>query len=213
MAKKFYLTSSDYAFRRFLDAQGVPGRKEAAVKRRMEMADADYARGGNNYVLIGLPNCGKTTLGQRAAKELGLKFYDMDQLIVKALGRSISFLTLWNGYSDKEGELLEKLSKKAKRSVIATGASVLSFNYNISLLKRLGHIFFIDRDPEILLADPGDWEIKHNNDAPVSLNTMLVKSHLDLDYAGIADSRVENNGGEDEGLANLVAAIRGIGSR
>jgi hypothetical protein len=92
--------------------------------------------------------------------------------------------------------------------VIATGASVLSFDYNIPLLKRLGHIFFIDRDSEILLADPGDWEIKHNNDAPVSLNTMLVKSHLDLDYAGIADSRVENNGGEDEGFANLVAAIR-----
>jgi shikimate kinase len=188
----------------------MPGGKEAAVKRRTEMSDAGCARRGNNYVLIGLPNCGKTTLGQRAAKELGLQFYDMDQLIVKALGRSISFLTLLNGYCDKETELLEKLLHKAKRSVIATGASVLSFDYNISLLKRLGHIFFIDRDPEILLADPGDWEVKHNNDEPVSLNTMLVKNHLDLDYAGVADSRVENNGSEDEGLVNLIAAIRGV---
>jgi shikimate kinase len=174
------------------------------------MANAGYAKRGNNYVLIGLPNCGKTTLGQRAAKELGLKFYDMDKLIVKALGGSVSFLTLLNDYSDKERQVFEKLLNKAKRSVIATGGSVLSYDYNIPLLKRLGHIFFIDRDPEILLADPGDWEIKHNNDEPVSLNTLLVKSHLDLDYAGIADTRVENNGDEDSGFANLVAAIQGL---
>ncbi|MDR1247978.1 MAG: hypothetical protein LBK63_01630 [Treponema sp.] len=174
------------------------------------MSDADYRKRGNNFVLIGLPNCGKTTLGQRAAKELGLKFYDMNELIVRALGGpgSLSFLKLLNGYCDKEWEVLRKLLKKAKRSVIATGGSVLSFNYNIPLLKRLGHLFFIDRDPEILLADPGDWEIKHNNDEPVSLNTLLVKSHLDLDYAGIADTRVENHGDEDSGLVSLVAAIR-----
>jgi shikimate kinase len=177
------------------------------------MSETSYAERGNNYVLIGLPNCGKTTLGRKAAKKLGLKFYDMDELIIKALGghRSLSFLTLYNGYCGKERELLEKLSKKAKRSVIATGASVLSFDYNIPLLKRLGHILFINRDPQILLADPGDWEVKHNNDEPVSLNTMLVKSHLDLNYADVADSGVENNGDEDEGLANLVAAIQGLG--
>jgi shikimate kinase len=210
MAKKFNTISSHYIFRRYFDAQGVPVGTDAAIKRKMEVSDTDYSKRGNNYVLIGLPNCGKTTLGQRAAKELGLKFYDMDRLIMEALGHSASFLTILYGYSDIEAKLFEKLSKKAKRSVIATSGDILSFDRNVPLLKRLGHIFFIDRDPEILLADPGDWEIKHNNDAPVSLNTLLVKSHLDLDYAGIADSRVENHGDEDEGLANLVAAIRGV---
>jgi shikimate kinase len=83
---------------------------------------------------------------------LGLDFYDTDKLAVKALGNSLSFLTLLNCSTDKETQLLEELADTAERSVIATGGSVLSFDRNILILKRLGYILFIDRDPEILPA-------------------------------------------------------------
>jgi hypothetical protein len=33
---------------------------------------------------------------------------------------------------------------------------------------------------------------------------------MDLRYADIADSTVKNNGDENEGLANLVSAIKGL---
>ncbi|MDR1351881.1 MAG: hypothetical protein LBK05_01260 [Treponema sp.] len=178
------------------------------------MSDAEYPKRGNNYVLIGLPGCGKSTLGQRAAEELGLDFYDTDKLIVEALGGSVSFLTLLNGYSAKETQLLGKLSDTAERSVIATGGSVLSFDYNILLLKLLGHILFIDRDPEILSASgKSRYFMKINDEEPVNLNTLNVKSHMDLQYADIADITVENHGDEDEGLANLISAIKGMEGR
>jgi shikimate kinase len=177
----------------------------------MGTSNAGSPRRGNNYVLIGLPGCGKSTLGQRAADELGLDFYDTDKLIVEALGDSISFLTLLNGYTGKETQLLMELSDTAERSVIATGGSVLSFDHNIPILKRLGYILFIDRDPEILSASgKSRYVMKVNDEEPVSLDVLNVKSHMDLKYADIADITVENNGDEDAGLANLISAIKGL---
>jgi shikimate kinase len=177
----------------------------------MGMSNAGSLRRGNNYVLIGLPGCGKSTLGQRAAEELGLDFYDTDKLVVKALGNSLSFLTLLNGYTNRETRLLEELADTAERSVIATGGSVLSFDRNIPVLKRLGYILFIDRDPELLSASGRSrYVVKVNDEEPVSLDVLNVKSHMDLQYASIADIRVENNGDEDGGLANLISAIKGL---
>jgi shikimate kinase len=175
------------------------------------MSDAERPKRGNNYVLIGLPGCGKSTLGRRAAKGLGLKFYDIDELVVKALGVPITFEKLLRGYTGKETQLLGELANKAKRSVIATGGSVLSFEHNIPILKRLGHILFIDRDPEILLASgTSRFSMKINDKEPVSLDTLNLKSHIDLQYADIADGTVENHGNEDDGLANLISAIKGL---
>jgi shikimate kinase len=177
----------------------------------MGMSNAGYPKRGSNFVLIGLPGCGKTTLGRRAAEQLGLCFYDTDQLIVKALGDSPSFGDLLRHYCDKETQLLIKLSRKATRSVIATGGSVLSFDHNIPLLKRLGHIFFIDRNPELLLASGSSrFTMKVDNREPVNLDILKVESHMDLNYADIADSRVENHGGEDAGLASLISAIKAL---
>jgi shikimate kinase len=176
------------------------------------MSNEGSSKRGNNYVLIGLPGCGKSTLGKRAAEELGLDFYDTDKLVVKALeGDSTSFLTLLHGYTREETRVLWELSETARRSVIATGASVVSFDYNILILRRLGHIFFIDRDPQILSASSKSrYVVKINDEEPINLAAMNVKSHLDLNYADIADSTVVNNGDENEGLANLVAAIKGL---
>jgi shikimate kinase len=33
-----------------------------------------------NYILIGMPNSGKSTLGKKAADALGMQFYDTDKL-------------------------------------------------------------------------------------------------------------------------------------
>jgi shikimate kinase len=177
----------------------------------MGMSDAALPKRGNNYVLIGLPGCGKSTLGRRAAEKLGLKFYDTDELVIKALGTPITFGRLLRGYSDKETQALMKLSKKAKRSVIASGGSVLSFDHNISILKRLGYILFIDRDSELLLASgKSRYSVTINNREPVSLNSLNIKSHMDLQYADIADITVENHGDEDDGLANLISAIKSL---
>jgi shikimate kinase len=185
--------------------------KESAVKRRTDISDAGYPKRGNNYVLIGLPSCGKSTIGRRAAEELGLDFYDTAKIIVEALGDSLSFFGFSREYGDKETQVLLELLDKAERSVIATGGSVLSLDRNIPILKRLGYIFFIDRDPEILLAVcKSRYSVKIDDEDPIDLDTLTVKSHMDLNYADTADITVENHGTEDLGLANLISKIKDL---
>jgi shikimate kinase len=35
----------------------------------------------NHVILIGLPNCGKSTLGKKAAIALNMPFYDTDEMV------------------------------------------------------------------------------------------------------------------------------------
>ena len=42
-----------------------------------------------NVALIGMPSCGKTTIGRALADRLGKRFVDLDEEIVRAAGRSI----------------------------------------------------------------------------------------------------------------------------
>ncbi len=41
-------------------------------------------------VLVGVPGAGKTTVGKLLAKELGLEFFDSDQVIEARVGKSVS---------------------------------------------------------------------------------------------------------------------------
>ncbi|MDR1538555.1 MAG: hypothetical protein LBU32_11285 [Clostridiales bacterium] len=43
------------------------------------------------YILVGIPNEGKSTLGKRAADELRLPFYDTDELAVERISPKSRF--------------------------------------------------------------------------------------------------------------------------
>ena len=45
-----------------------------------------------NIVIIGMPGCGKSTIGELISKDLNYKFYDMDDYIVKISGKTIKEL-------------------------------------------------------------------------------------------------------------------------
>ena len=44
---------------------------------------------GKSVLLIGMPGCGKTTLGEKLAKSIGYDFVDMDRFIEEKTGKSI----------------------------------------------------------------------------------------------------------------------------
>ncbi|WP_251861903.1 shikimate kinase [Clostridium sp. Marseille-Q2269] len=107
-----------------------------------------------NIVLIGMPGCGKTTIGKIIAKETGLKFYDVDEYIEITTNESI--LSLFKKgeeyFRNIETEAVKQISKK-ENIIISTGGGVIKREENIRYLKENGKIFFIDRPLNNILKD------------------------------------------------------------
>lgn len=105
-----------------------------------------------NIVLIGMPGCGKSTIGKELAKRLGRNFVDADQHLVEKAGRSIPEIFATDGESffrQKETEVLSELGK-ASGLVIATGGGCVTRSENYPLLHQNSCIFWLQRSLEVL---------------------------------------------------------------
>lgn len=107
-----------------------------------------------NIVLIGMPGCGKTTIGKLLSKELKLNYCDIDCYIEEKEKRSIKEL-FENGedyFRDLESKACIELASK-KNTVISAGGGVIKRKNNIDILKEQGVIVFIDRPVENIISD------------------------------------------------------------
>lgn len=124
-----------------------------------------------NIVLIGMPSCGKTSIGKVLAKDLQKTFMDTDEEIEKIIGIKISdyFKTYGeDSFRNLEEEVIKKMSKM-DNLVIATGGGAILRKSNLEYLKQNGIIYFIDRKLELLTP---------TSDRPLSSN----KKDLDEKY-------------------------------
>lgn len=115
---------------------------------------------------------GKTTLGKRVAKKLGMEFVDTDKVFSKAHG-SISEFFKSEGelaFRSIESKILEaELSKRGSESIVATGGGIVTSETNRNLLKP-HFVVFLDTNADqiasrlstakrpLLTEDPGAWE-------------------------------------------------------
>ena len=106
-----------------------------------------------NLVLIGLPGCGKSTVGKCLAAELGLSFFDCDAEIEAKIGKRVEeiFAKMEEKFfRDQESEILaQALSKPGK--VIASGGGIVLRKENRELLKR-ATVVFLDRKVEEIMS-------------------------------------------------------------
>ncbi|NFG60847.1 MULTISPECIES: shikimate kinase [unclassified Clostridium] len=104
--------------------------------------------------LIGMPGCGKSTIGEIIAKELLLKFIDMDIYIEGKTSKTISklFEQGEDYFRDIESETCKEIIKY-DNVVIATGGGIVKIDKNINILKENGLVIFIDRPVEKIISD------------------------------------------------------------
>jgi len=105
--------------------------------------------------LIGLPGCGKSTLGKQLALELKLPFVDLDAEIEKSLGipvREIFKKRGENFFRKTESELLHQICDTAIDFVMATGGGVPVFFDNMAFMNQQGHTIFLDVPPREIAA-------------------------------------------------------------
>ena len=104
--------------------------------------------------LIGYMGCGKSTLGKKLSKHLGLQFIDMDHYIEKRNCRTVPQLFEEYGeeiFRQRERKALEELSEFTD-VVIATGGGAPCFFDNISLMNRTGKTIYLNIPPKILAS-------------------------------------------------------------
>ena len=101
-----------------------------------------------NIVLIGMPGCGKSTIGMLIAEKLGRTFVDSDAKIIELAGKPIPQIFSDDGeeiFRDWETRALAELGKQSSL-VIATGGGCVTKQRNYDLLHQNGKIFWIHRD-------------------------------------------------------------------
>ena len=109
-----------------------------------------------NIVLIGMPACGKTTIGNVLAKLTSKKFIDTDELIEQKAEMRIC--EIFSKYGEEyfrklESEVIEEISLTNDAIISTGGGAVLNYE-NIRNLKHNGTICFLDRDINELLPTP-----------------------------------------------------------
>lgn len=98
----------------------------------------------NNIVLIGMPGCGKSTVGVVLAKVLGYRFIDADLLIQERENRLLSEIIAEKGpegFNRVENEVNADIA--ADKAVIATGGSVVYGKEAMAHLGEIGVIIYI----------------------------------------------------------------------
>ena len=108
-----------------------------------------------NIVLIGMPGCGKSTIGKILSEKTGKKFADSDKLIMEMAGKSIPEIFADDGeatFRDWETKALTELGKQSGL-VIATGGGCVTQARNYDVLRQNGEIFWLQRDLTLLPID------------------------------------------------------------
>ena len=160
---------------------------EIVPESRWEQILCKLEREAENLILIGMPGCGKSTVGQLLAQKLNRPFFDADEELVKRFGCDIPTFFAREGeaaFREKESEMLAELGKRSG-GVIATGGGCVTRAENYALLHQNGVIVWLRRD---LAALPTEGR-------PISQSTGLTELYTRRRglYERFADHTVEND--------------------
>ncbi|MDZ7814235.1 MAG: shikimate kinase [Ideonella sp.] len=115
--------------------------------------------------LVGMPGCGKSTVGRQLARTLGLRFLDTDSEIESELGESI------RSFFDREGEEAFRLVEErviARLSagdglMLATGGGAVLRPANRQALRAGGnHVIYLRSTPDELMR-----RLRHDSKRPL----------------------------------------------
>jgi len=114
--------------------------------------------------LIGLPGCGKSTVGRQLARRLQLPFFDSDHVIERQLGCSIREYFEREGeerFRDVEESVIERLTQN-RPGVLSTGGGVVLREANRQHLRQRCRVVYLNSSPDELFR-----RLRHDVNRPL----------------------------------------------
>jgi shikimate kinase len=114
--------------------------------------DRGGPRRGLSIALVGMPGCGKSTVGRHLARNLGMRFADSDAEVERRVGCSIRAYFDRAGeeaFRDLEQQAIDELSSGGG-VVLATGGGAVLRQTNRDALHARCQVFYLRASPEDL---------------------------------------------------------------
>ncbi len=128
----------------------------------------DLLRQKQNIVLIGMPSCGKTTVGTHLAERMQRPLLDTDACIIERAGTPIPTIFATQGeaaFRAMEQQVVRDIATQTGH-IIATGGGAVLREDNIQALRANGRLYFLDRPLSKLLP---------TEDRPLSGNAQALR--------------------------------------
>ena len=110
--------------------------------------------------LVGYAGSGKSSLGKRLARRMGLRFVDTDNVVEQQVGAPIADIFHYEGeeyFRIAERRAVESLANECVDLVVATGGGLPTWRDNMEWLVRSGVTVYLRRTPEQILSRLSDY--------------------------------------------------------
>ena len=101
--------------------------------------------------LVGYMGCGKSTLGRKLARRLGVDFIDTDALVEEREGASVADVFRYEGeerFREVERRVLDEVIAGASFAVVSTGGGLPTWRDNMPCMNAVGYTVYLRRSPE-----------------------------------------------------------------
>lgn len=174
---------------RYFTGQTIPDEKIEEVYHKIR-------RSMENILLIGMPGCGKSTVGAALAEKLDREFVDTDREIERSAGKAIPAIFTEYGeaaFRQLESQVLRHFGQESSL-VIATGGGCVTREENRPLLHQNGTVFWLQRDLSLLPTEG----------RPLSTDLSAMFARRAPLYKTFSDHQVDNNGSISHTLAQIL---------
>jgi XRE family aerobic/anaerobic benzoate catabolism transcriptional regulator len=191
----------------------LPAPTLATIRTKLmrEYGAADETR-RKRIALVGLRGAGKSTLGSRLARRLGVPFIELDREVELEAGTNLSEVFMLHGqqgFRRYERRALERVLENHERCVIATGGSIVSEPGTYDLLLSTCFTVWLKADAVehmTRVAAQGDHRPMAGNAEAMDDLRRILAGRAPL-YAQ-ADVVVDTRGRDvEQSFADLVAAV------
>jgi shikimate kinase len=157
----------------------------------------------NNISLIGMPGCGKSTLGSAISEKFNLSYIDTDHLIEKKFQMTLEDIKKRFGYKfvrSSEEEVI--LSINSSTQIISTGGSAVYSSLSMKHLKSFSKIIYIDT-PLATIVERIDIGQERGLAVPDGLSISDIYSERKPLYEEFSEHIVDGSKSVDEIIADI----------